>query len=282
MTKPRSDVMLPQDTFAGKTAVITGGGTGLGLAVARTLGSCGARVVLGSRNDDHLQPAAQQLRDLGIAVHTVVMDVRKPASVKKLLQESLQEFGAVDILVNNAAGNFLVPSKDLSPGGWKVVIDIALNGVFYCTREMGNHMMQNGGGSIVNIVASYAWTGGPGTVHSAAAKAGVVALTRTLAVEWAAHGIRVNAVSPGAFDSDGARQRLWPDAAAAEALRRSIPQQRFAETAEVANAVAYLASPWADYVNGEILVIDAAAHLGRGLDALGLSPEATTKETDDR
>ena len=270
MTKYRSDVMLPQDTFAGKTAVITGGGTGLGLEVARYLGLCGAQVVLASRNDEHLQPAAKELGQLGIAVHTVVMDVRRPASVKMLLQETLQRFDAVDILVNNAAGNFLVPSKDLSPGGWKVVIDIALNGVFYCTREIGLHMMQQGGGSIINVVASYAWTGGPGTVHSAAAKAGVVALTRTLAVEWAAQGIRVNAVCPGAFDSQGARQRLWSSVEAAEALRRNIPQQRFAETGEVANAVAYLASPWADYINGEILVVDAAAHLGRGLE--GLNP----------
>ena len=267
--------MLPQDTFTGKTAVITGGGTGLGLQVARTLGLCGAQVVLASRNEDHLQPAAQELQALGIAVHTVVMDVRRPASIKMLLAETLERFGTLDILVNNAAGNFLIPSKDLSPGGWKVVIDIALNGVFYCTREMGLHMLANAGGSIINVVASYAWTGGPGTVHSAAAKAGVVALTRTLAVEWAGQGIRVNAVCPGAFDSEGARQRLWPSAAAAEALRCSIPQQRFAETGEVANAVAYLASPWADYINGEILVVDAAAHLGRGLESLRIPPAAS-------
>jgi NAD(P)-dependent dehydrogenase (short-subunit alcohol dehydrogenase family) len=272
--------MLPQDAFAGKTAVVTGGGTGLGLEVARTLGSCGAQVVLASRNDDHLRPAAEELRREGIDVHTVVMDVRKPASVKRLLDGTLQRFGRLDILVNNAAGNFLVPSKDLSPGGWKVVIDIALNGVFYCTREMGLHMMDHGGGRIVNVVASYAWTGGPGTVHSAAAKAGVVALTRTLAVEWADKGIRVNAVCPGAFDSDGARQRLWPSPEAAESLRRSIPQQRFAAIAEVANAVAYLASPWADYINGEILVIDAAAHLGRGLEAFGV-PTATLRSADE-
>ena len=273
--------MLPQDSFAGKTAVITGGGTGLGLEVARYLGNCGAQVVLASRNNDHLQPAAEQLAEAGIAVHTVVMDVRKPASVKTLLQEALQKFGGVDILVNNAAGNFLVPSKDLSPGGWKVVIDIALNGVFYCSREIGLHMMENGGGSIVNIVASYAWTGGPGTVHSAAAKAGVVALTRTLAVEWAEYGIRVNAVCPGAFDSEGARQRLWPNPQAAEALRESIPQKRFAEMGEVANAVVYLASPWADYINGEILVVDAASHLGRGLDGARPSPATPTETNQD-
>jgi hypothetical protein len=235
-------------------------------------------VVLASRNDDHLQPAAAVLQEQGVAVHTVVTDVRRPGSVAAMLRSAVDRFGAVDILVNNAAGNFLIPSKDLSPGGWKVVIDIALNGVFYCTREVGQHMMQRGGGRIINVVAAYAWTGGPGTVHSAAAKAGVVALTRTLAVEWADHGIRVNAVCPGAFDSEGARQRLWPTRQAAEALRRSIPQQRFAELGEVANAILYLASPWADYVNGEVLVVDAATHLGRGVDMTGAAPGRSTND----
>lgn len=273
METHRSDPMLPQDTFAGKTALITGGGTGLGFEVARHLGSCGAAVVLASRNAEHLGPAAERLRHEGIAAATVVTDVRRPAAVAAMLRSAIESFGGVDILVNNAAGNFLVPSRDLSPGGWKVVIDIALNGVFYCTREVGLHMMSRGGGRIINIVAAYAWTGGPGTVHSAAAKAGVVALTRTLAVEWAASGIRVNAVCPGAFDSEGARQRLWPTPEAAAALRRSIPQGRFADMGEVANAVLYLASPWADYVNGEILVVDAATHLGRGL---GIEADASS------
>lgn len=261
----RSDVMLPQDTFAGKTVLITGGGTGLGLETARFFARCSAQLVLASRNEDHLQHAAGELQEQGAQVHTVVTDVRRPASVAAMLQESLDRFGAVDVLINNAAGNFLVPSKDLSPAGWKVVIDIALNGVFYCSREVGLHMIQRGCGRIINIVASYAWTGGPGTVHSAAAKAGVIALTRTLAVEWAEHGIRVNAVCPGVFDSAGARQRLWPSPEAAEALRVGIPQKRFAAMGEVANAILYLASPWADYINGEVLVVDAASHLGRGL-----------------
>ena len=169
------------------------------------------------------------------------------------------------MLINNAAGNFLCPTADLSPGGWKVVIDIALNGVFYCCREVGRHMIERGFGRICNVVASYAWTGGPGTAHSAAAKAGVVALTRTLAVEWAGHGIRVNAVSPGAFQSDGARERLWPTAEMETAVRNAVPLQRFARTDEVANAITYLCSPPADYINGEVLVMDGGSHLGRGL-----------------
>jgi NAD(P)-dependent dehydrogenase (short-subunit alcohol dehydrogenase family) len=259
--------MLPQGIFRDKTVIVTGGGTGLGLETARRFGELGARVVIASRKPEHLDPAAATLAGLGVDVLPVVTDVRKPASVHALLEAALVRHGSVEFLVNNAAGNFLCPSAELSPGGWKVVIDIALNGVFYCSREIGRHMIARGYGRIVNVVAAYAWTGGPGTVHSAAAKAGVVAMTRTLAVEWAAHGLRVNAVCPGVFHSDGARQRLWPSAAQEEDLRRRIPLQRFGSTGEIADAITYLASPFADYVNGAVLVIDGGSHLGRGLGA---------------
>jgi NAD(P)-dependent dehydrogenase (short-subunit alcohol dehydrogenase family) len=259
--------MLPATTFEGKTVLITGGGTGLGFEAAQQFGALGAQLVLASRNPEHLEPAAATLRQHGYEVLEVPTDVRRPASVDAMVQTALDRFGAVDVLVNNAAGNFLCPAEELSPGGWKVVIDIALNGVFYCSRAVGLHMIQRGGGRIVNVVAAYAWTGGPGTVHSAAAKAGVVAMTRTLAVEWAKHGIRVNAVCPGLFDSEGARERLWPTPEAREALRQQVPLQRFAAMSEVATAMTYLASPFADYVNGEILVVDGGLHLGRGLGA---------------
>ena len=259
--------MLPAATFEGKTVLITGGGTGLGFEAAQQFGALGAQLVLASRDPAHLESAARTLRAQGCAVLEVPTDVRRPASVDAMLQASLDRFGAVDVLVNNAAGNFLCPTEKLSPGGWKVVIDIALNGVFYCSRAVGLHMIERGSGRMVNIVAAYAWTGGPGTAHSAAAKAGVVALTRTLAVEWAPYGIRVNAVCPGVFDSEGARQRLWPTPEAKEALRRKVPIQRFAAMSEVAHAITYLASPFADYVNGEVLVVDGGMHLGRGLGA---------------
>jgi NAD(P)-dependent dehydrogenase (short-subunit alcohol dehydrogenase family) len=259
--------MLPPKTFEGKTVLITGGGTGLGFETAQQFGALGARLVLASRDPAHLDPAAGALHDRGVEVLTVPTDVRRPASVDAMVQAAVDRFGRIDVLVNNAAGNFLCPTEKLSPGGWKVVIDIALNGVFYCSRAVGLHMIEQGGGKMVNIVAAYAWTGGPGTVHSAAAKAGVVALTRTLAVEWAHYGIRVNAVCPGIFDSEGARQRLWPTPEAKEDLRRKVPLQRFAAMAEIAPAITYLASPFADYVNGEVLVVDGGLHLGRGLGA---------------
>jgi NAD(P)-dependent dehydrogenase (short-subunit alcohol dehydrogenase family) len=258
-------MMLPAETFRDKTVLVTGGGTGLGLATAHRFGALGARLVIASREAAHLDPAAAQLRDAGYPVLAVPTDVRRPAQVAALRQAAVERFGAIDVLVNNAAGNFLCPTEKLSPGGWKVVIDIALNGVFYCSREIGLHMIERRRGHIVNVVAAYAWTGGPGTAHSAAAKAGVVALTRTLAVEWAPHGLRVNAVCPGVFDSEGARERLWPTAEAHEALRRHVPVQRFGHVDEVADAITYLASPYADYVNGDVLVIDGGNHLGRGL-----------------
>lgn len=258
-------MMLPEHTFRGQTVLITGGGTGLGFETAQLFADLGGRLVLASRKSEHLEAAAEKLSPGGTEVLTVVTDVRRPPSVRHLVAQALERFGTIDVLVNNAAGNFLCPSKDLSPAGWKVVIDIALNGVFYCTREVGLHMLERGRGSIVNIVAAYAWTGGPGTVHSAAAKAGVVALTRTLGVEWAAGGVRVNAVCPGIFQSEGARARLWPTPEQEEALRETIPLKRFAEPIEVARCIAFLASPFADYIRGEVLVVDGGQHLGRGI-----------------
>ncbi len=261
--------MLPLDTFRDQVVLVTGGGTGLGLVTAKRFAALGARLVLASRRAEHLDPAAAELSAAGAQVLAVPTDVTRPGSVDALVEQALARFGRIDVLVNNAAGNFLCPAEDLSPAGFKVVIDIALNGVFYCSRAVGRQMLAQGRGRIVNVVAAYAWTGGPGTIHSAAAKAGVVAMTRTLAVEWGGRGLRVNAVCPGFFDSDGASERLWPDPAVAARMARSVPVGRFGEMAEIANAITYLASPFADYVNGEVLVVDGGQHLGKGLDGEG-------------
>ncbi|HEX6973287.1 MAG TPA: SDR family NAD(P)-dependent oxidoreductase, partial [Vicinamibacterales bacterium] len=185
-----------------RVAVITGGGTGIGLAIARTLGELGARIVIGSRSSDNIERGSAELRHAGLDPLAVQVDVRNPEQVDEMVTRTVRHFGRIDILVNNAAGNFICRSEDLSPNGWNAVIGIVLNGSFYCSRAVGRHMIERGGGgSIVSILANYVWTGSPGTVHSAAAKAGVMSITQTLAVEWAKHRIRVNAVAPGPIES---------------------------------------------------------------------------------
>ncbi len=258
--------MLPDKTLDGRVAIITGGGTGIGLAIAREYARLGARLVLASRSLEHLEPAAQELRDQGAEVLAVPTDVRVPDQVERLMGETLKQFGALDILVNNAAGNFICPAEKLSPNGWNAVINIVLNGTFYCSRAAGLKMIEmQCGGNILNIVAAYAWTGGPGTIHSACAKAGVVTMTRTLAVEWARFKIRVNAIAPGPVETEGAGSRLWATPEVREAMLRGVPRGRIGEPQEIAHAAAYLVSDFADFITGEVLVMDGGQWLGKGM-----------------
>ena len=258
--------MLPDKTLDGRVAIITGGGTGIGLAIAREYARLGARLVLASRSLEHLEPAAQELRDQGAEVLVVPTDVRVPDQVERLMGETLKQFGALDILVNNAAGNFICPAEKLSPNGWNAVINIVLNGTFYCSRAAGLRMIESRrGGNILNIVAAYAWTGGPGTIHSACAKAGVVTMTRTLAVEWARFKIRVNAIAPGPVETEGAGSRLWATPEVREAMLRGVPRGRIGEPQEIAHAAAYLVSDFADFITGEVLVMDGGQWLGKGM-----------------
>ena len=256
--------MMPAGTLKDRVAIITGGSSGIGLAMARYFGELGASLVLAARNAERLGAVARDLEAGGVPVLAVPMDVRDPAQVDGLLDKALERFQRVDILVNNAAGNFVCPAEDLSVNGWNAVINIVLNGTFYCTRAVGRHWISQGHpGNILNIIATYAWHGGPGTVHSASAKAGVLAMTRTLAVEWARHGIRVNAIAPGPIDKTGGAEQLWPTPEAAQGLKENIPLGRFGEPEEVAHAAAYLVSDYAGFITGECLVIDGGAWLGR-------------------
>ena len=260
--------MLPERSLDGRVAIVTGGGTGIGRAIAFEYARLGARLVLTSRSAEHLEPTASDLRSkfADTQVLSVLTDVRHPDQVERLCEEATRRFGSIDILVNNAAGNFICPAEKLSPNGWNAVVNIVLNGTFYCSRAAGLRMIASGrGGSILNLVAAYAWTGGPGTVHSASAKAGVVAMTRTLAVEWARYRIRVNAIAPGPVETEGAGSKLWATPEVRGAMLQGVPRGRIGTPQEIAQAAAYLVSDFADFITGEVLVIDGGQWLGKGM-----------------
>lgn len=252
------------DLFAGKTALITGGATGMGKAMAHAFAAHGAQVMICSRKPENLEAAANEIeKRTGRKVLWQACDVREPEQVQAVMDTAAREFdGALDVLVNNAAGNFIVAAEELSVNGWNSVIGIVLNGTFYCSSAVGKRMIaKKSGGAILNVIANYAWTGGPGVIHSASAKAGVLAMTRTLAVEWARHKIRVNAIAPGPVDTPGAAARLFPDPMIMEGIRKTIPLRRFANLEEIANCATYILSDFASYMTGENIVIDGGQWL---------------------
>jgi NAD(P)-dependent dehydrogenase (short-subunit alcohol dehydrogenase family) len=252
--------------FTGKTIVITGGGTGLGRAMAEHFGSLGGHVVAAGRRPEPLAETIAAIRAAGGSAEAMPTDIRLPDQVQALVDGVVAKHGHLDCLVNNAAGNFIVRAEELSPNGWNAVINIVLNGTFYCSRAAGRAMIAAGrGGSILNIVAAYAWTGGPGTIHSAAAKAGVISMTQTLAVEWGRHGIRTNALCPGVVNTPGAAAKLFPTEAIRDRIARRVPLGRLETPEEVARAAAFLLSDDASYVNGAVLVADGGMWLEPGL-----------------
>ncbi|HXG56477.1 MAG TPA: 2,4-dienoyl-CoA reductase [Vicinamibacterales bacterium] len=248
-----------------QVVIVTGGGTGIGLAIAKRLGELGAHIAIGSRNAENIEKGTAELRHAGLDPLAIQLDVRNPEQVDEMVRRVVRHFGRIDILVNNAAGNFVCRAEELSPNGWNAVIGIVLNGSFYCSRAVGRHMIaRGGGGSIVSILANYVWTGSAGTIHSAAAKAGVMSMTQTLAVEWAKHRIRVNAVAPGPIESPGAAKQLWDSPEAVQRITDMVPLQRWGKPEEIADAVAFLVAPGAGYITGEILTVDGGAWLDRG------------------
>jgi NAD(P)-dependent dehydrogenase (short-subunit alcohol dehydrogenase family) len=267
--------MLAEGTFADRVAVVTGGGSGMGRAMALEFARLGAAVVVAGRRPDPLAETVRQVEAGGGRALAAPTDVRDPGQVDAMVATAVDAFGRVDVLVNDAAGNFVVRAEDLSPNGWRAVTSIVLDGGFLCARAAGRRMLEQGdGGAILSVIASYAWTGGPGTVHSAAAKAGLVAMTRTLAVEWAPHRIRVNTICPGPTATEGAGAALWPTPEDEARVARSVPAGRLATVEEIAWWATALCSPFAAYVTGENLTIDGGHWLEQEgyMPALGSAP----------
>ena len=254
--------MFDPDLLKNKTVIITGGGTGLGKSMAQRFGELGANLVITSRKLEVLEETAKEIRTSGASVLPVQCDVRKTNEVEKMVSQTVEEFGSVNVLVNNAAGNFISPTEKLSPGGFKVIVDIVLNGTFNCTLSVGQEMIKSGGGVILNIITTYAWTGSGYVVPSACAKAGVLAMTRSLAVEWAKHGIRTNAIAPGPFPTEGAWKRLVvPGLGIEKKMKKRIPLKRFGEQRELADLATFLISDGTGYINGEVVTIDGGEWL---------------------
>lgn len=251
--------------FSGRVALITGGGSGIGRAIAQRWALAGGVAAVLGRRKEALDETVGLITAAGGRAEAVVCDVRDHEAVAAAVEGLVAGHGRLDALVNNAAGNFVVPSEDLSPGGWKAVTDIVLNGTYYCTHAAARHMLAHGGGTVLNIIAGYAWHGHPGTVHSAAAKGGVVAMTRTLAVEWGARGVRVNCLAPGPTETAGAGAALWGTEQARRDVLASVPANRFAEPAEIAESAAFLLSDRAGYITGEVLVADGGQWLGKSI-----------------
>ena len=250
---------LPAGTYDGDTVLVTGAGTGLGKAIAGEFARLGASIVVASRNPEHLAAGRRAIEALGADVEVVECDIRDADAVAAAFDAAEERFGLPRVLVNNAAANFPSPAEDLSPNAWRTVVDITLNGTFLVSREFARrHLAAGSTASIVNVGASYAWTGGPGFAHSAAAKAGVKNMVETLAVEWGPYGIQVNGLVPGLFPHEDMTDDIRGSLDLTHEKDPLQPAMRVGERQELGWAATFLASPYARFISGHTLVVDGA------------------------
>jgi NAD(P)-dependent dehydrogenase (short-subunit alcohol dehydrogenase family) len=264
---------LPAGTYDGAAVLVTGAGTGLGKAIAAEFARLGAAIVIASRKPEHLDAGRAAIEAIGARVLTVACDIRDAEQIAAAFDAAESEVGLPAVLVNNAAANFPVPAEDMSPNAWRTVVDITLNGTFLCAREFARrHLAAGTPGSIINVGASYAWTGGPGFAHSAAAKAGVKNMVETLAVEWGPYGIQVNGLVPGLFPHEDMTADIRANLDRTNEKDPCQPALRVGRVRELGWAATFLASPYARFISGHTLVVDGANWQRRSL----TNPEVVT------
>ena len=238
-----------------KVAIITGGGTGIGRAIAIEFARAGADSIIASRNLGNLEKVAEEVKSMGRRCLPIATDVRIPEQVDNMVQKTMDEFGRIDIMVNNAGASFLCPLEDMSPNGWDAIMNINLKGTFLCSKAAGKIMIQQKAGKIVNISSVAGVDGSPLMSHYGAAKAGVVDFTKSLAIEWAKHNIMVNAIAPGLIETEGVKAQMELDPDGVKEMLKQVPLGRYGRPEEIAYVVIFLASEASSFITGETLVV---------------------------
>lgn len=261
------------DALAGRVALITGGGSGIGFGIAKAFAATGARLVLASRNAERLESAVAELRAMGAEAMAVTADVRDPEAVAAAVKAAVDTYGALDIVIANAAGNFVVPAAEMSANAWKTVVDIDLNGTFHCAKAAYPALKASvHGGRFIAISTTRALEGWPGCAHAGAAKAGIMSLIRTLCGEWGKDGIRCNTIAPGAIGDTEGVKRIYEESGRKELELSSIPLGAFGRTADIANAAVFLCSNAGQYVTGADIVVDGGRNRSRSSTGIAVAP----------